>query len=635
MRAFVCFLLLFVARCLFAADIAVVYPVVSVPEGESAFAQKLAGHLQRWYKEAGIEVDLVADRALNLRMPYKLVFLVDCYTPPLSFLSQIKARMEGKTKIVVCYSGSAELAKLFGLKPGTYQRNDEGRWSSMKLQANRPKGAPAEILQTSTNIFSMAATQATTVPMAHWVDRAGKSTDVVWWKTAEGHYWMTHILTGDGDEAAKQRFLLAVAAECVPGIWQSAANHLYAQVTKPLNDDSLNSRIRLLPKSSARRQQQERILELVRRQQASAKEGLNGDTVATYQAVCDLRDVIARAYGLTYWARPGEVRGVWDHSGQGLYPGDWERTAKLLADHHITDLYVNIAGAAFALYPSKVLVQKGTEDQLAAAVRACHKYGVRVHAWILCFSCERAAPGAIKTLREKGWMLQDAQGKELTWLDPTHPQVRAHLKQTVAEIATRYDVDGIHLDFIRFPGLPQSLGPRVRARFEQACGRATNWPKCVTEAQGDRRAQFFAWRAARITDAVQDVRQWMKQKKPRMTLSAAVYGKYPACVDSVGQDWISWLRIGLIDHAVPMNYTEDLTVLEDWLGTQTANDRFARKVLCGIGVTATESRLEPIDVLRQIELARKAKCGGFVLFDLDETLRKTVLPVLSEGVSKE
>ncbi len=635
MRAFILAIALLIGSVLAAAEIAVVYPVLSVQESERGFAHKLAGHVQRWYNDAGIEADLVADNALNIRTPYKLLILVDCYTPPIAVISQIKARMAGKTRVVVCYSGSPELAKLFGLKPGTYQRRDAGQCSSMKLQANRPAGAPLEILQTSTNLYTMSATKPSTKPMAYWCDRTGKATDVAWWKSAEGNYWMTHIFTGDGDESAKQRFLLSVAAECIPGIWQSAANHLYTRVTKPLNDDSLNSRIRLLPKDSARRQQQDRVLELVRQQQATAKELLNTDNVATYQAVCDLQELIARTYGMTYWARPGEIRGVWDHSGQGLYPGNWERTAKLLADHNITDLYVNVAGAAFALYPSKVLVTKGADDQLKEAIAACHKHGVRVHAWILCFSCERAASGAIKSMRDKGWMLQDAQGKELNWLDPTHPHVRAHLRNAVIEIATRYPVDGIHLDFVRYPGLMQTIGPRVRARFEKDCGPASNWPKCVTEADGPKRAAFFVWRAKHITDAVQDVRFHLKQKAPRVTLSAAVYGKYPACVDSVGQDWISWLRMGLIDHALPMNYTEDLTTLSDWLGTQTANPRLARKVLCGIGVTATESRLGPISVLRQIETARKAKCGGFVLFDLDETLRKTILPVLSEGVSKE
>ena len=54
-----------------------------------------------------------------------------------------------------------------------------------------------------------------------------------------------------------------------------------------------------------------------------------------------------------------------------------------------------------------------------------------------------------------------------------------------------------------------------------------------------------------------------------------------------------------------------------------------------IGVTATESRLDAIDVLRQIEVIRTMKCKGFALFDLDESLRQSILPILSEGVTKQ
>ena len=84
-----------------------------------------------------------------------------------------------------------------------------------------------------------------------------------------------------------------------------------------------------------------------------------------------------------------------------------------------------------------------------------------------------------------------------------------------------------------------------------------------------------------------------------------------------------------------MNYTENPEALRDWLGTQTADARLASKIISGIGVTAAESRLEPIDVLRQIEIIRKMNCKGFALFDLDEKLRREVFPTLAEGVTKQ
>ena len=633
MRALLLLVALLLSLALRASAIAVVYAERSVPEGERRFAKALAGHVQRWYAEAGVETDLVADGALGKVRP-RLAVLVDCYAPPADVVEAVRKRLAGGTRFVVCYSGSDALARLFGLRAGAYRRSSDGAWSKMSFAAQRPSGAPREILQTSSNLFTVTPLPSNGAkPMAWWLDRQGRRTEVAWWKAPNGSYWMTHVLSGDGDEEAKRRLLLAFAGECVPGVWRAATQHLYREASAPLEDGSLLARIRLLPKTSPRRQRLDGLYEGLLRQQAAVREALGKDAFAAYQAVCDLRDVTARVYGMTYWSRPNEIRGVWDHSGQGLFPGDWERTAALLAASGITDLYVNVAGAAFALYPSRVIPRRGTDDCLAQAIAACKKHGLRVHAWILAFSGERAAPGALAELRKKGWMLQDEKGNELNWLDPTHPAVRAYLLSAVKELSG-YDLDGIHLDFIRYPGLAQSLGPRLRARFEADCGKAPGWPACVTDANGSRRAEFLRWRAERVADAVQSVRTWLRAHRPGMQLSAAVFGKYPACVDSVGQDWLSWLRTGLIDQALPMNYTESLDTLRDWLGTQTAEPRLAARIVSGVGVTAAESRLGPIETLQQIDAARKAKCVGFALFDLDETLRRSILPVLSEGISK-
>ena len=631
------FLLLLTAGILtqgvWAAEIAVVYPERSVAASERGYAKALAGHIRRWYAEAGVEADLVAEGNLSARQGHSLIFLVDCHTPPQETLAEVRAGLSAGKRFVVCYSGSDDLARLFGLRAAGYRRN--GPWRSMRFLENRPRGAPTAILQTSDNLFAMRAGDSAAVkPMAWWLNAAGRPTEVAWWRTVRGSYWMTHVLTGDGDEADKRRLVLAIAAESIPGVWERAARTVRDEALEPLRDGSLSARLRRLPRELSETRGMERALALMRAQQTATERALRKGGAEAYQAALDLRTLVSRVYGKTFHAPLDETRAVWDHSGQGLWPDDWGRTAATLAAHGITDVYVNVAGAAFALYPSLVLPRKGSRDRLAEAVAACHKHGLRVHAWLLAFSCERAAsPEAVRGFKKRGWTLQDPAGQDLNWLDPTHPAVRQRLVDSVREIATNYEVDGIHLDFIRFPGLPQSLGPRTRARFEATAGKAAGWPECVTDANGSARARFLRWRAEQVADAVQGVRAWLHANKPAIALSAAVYGKYPSCVDSVGQDWLSWLRAGLIDVAVPMNYTEDPARLSDWLGTQTADPRLAARIVSGVGVTASESRLSAVQAMRQIETARQAGCRGFALFDLDETLRTDILPVLRESIT--
>jgi 2-polyprenyl-6-methoxyphenol hydroxylase-like FAD-dependent oxidoreductase len=353
-------------------------------------------------------------------------------------------------------------------------------------------------------------------------------------------------------------------------------------------------------------------------------------------AANDLKARMYEVYGLLQPTRRGEIRAVWDHSGMGLYPGDWPRTCRLLKNAGVSDLYVNVAGCAFAHYASAVLPRSRVfdeqGDQLAACLAAAKPLGLRVHAWLLCYSTEGATQDRLEVFRKRGWLLTGTDGAARPWLDPAVPDVQAYLTGAVREMAVNYKVDGVHLDFVRYPDFAASLGPTVKARFEKASGRrAADWPEDVKS--GPLRAPFIRWRAEQVTDFVQASRKVMRRDAPGKLMTAAVFGKYPSCLDAVGQDWESWLNIGLVDYVAPMNYTEDLAKFNEWLGQQTRTRKQAMKIIAGIGVTAAESRLDAAQVIDQIQAARRAGCPGFALFDLDTTLRQEILPVLRMGTT--
>jgi len=113
-----------------------------------------------------------------------------------------------------------------------------------------------------------------------------------------------------------------------------------------------------------------------------------------------------------------------------------------------------------------------------------------------------------------------------------------------------------------------------------------------------------------------------------------VYGKYPSCVASVAQDWRSWIQADLIDFICPMDYTEDTYKFRSYVRSQRKLSRSHRTVLVpGIGVTATESRLDAAQVIDQIIESRNAGSGGFALFELNTVLESEILPVLSLGAT--
>ena len=117
-----------------------------------------------------------------------------------------------------------------------------------------------------------------------------------------------------------------------------------------------------------------------------------------------------------------------------------------------------------------------------------------------------------------------------------------------------------------------------------------------------------------------------------MWLTVAVLAGYPSCVSSVGQDWESWIDQGLVDYAVPMNYFEDAAKYAAVVARQANTPRRARHLISGIGVTANESVLSPVQVIDQVNAARRTGVAGVALFDLDQTLAVRVLPVLRLGL---
>jgi uncharacterized lipoprotein YddW (UPF0748 family) len=201
----------------------------------------------------------------------------------------------------------------------------------------------------------------------------------------------------------------------------------------------------------------------------------------------------------------------------------------------------------------------------------------------------------VADFKNRGWCLKTRDGRVSEYLDPSNRAVRERILNAVCELQSNYAIDGIHLDFVRW--YEQSIKPSNAAEI--------------------------------ISRFVVDCRS--RIKRPRW-FTVAVLGKYPSCVNAVGQDWVGWLNSNIVDYIVPMNYSDNLKVYESLVAFQGSSQNFARKTISGIGVTANESRLDAQQVIDQINIARKYYLAGVSLFDLDTRLEKDILPYLKLGI---
>jgi len=171
-------------------------------------------------------------------------------------------------------------------------------------------------------------------------------------------------------------------------------------------------------------------------------------------------------------------------------------------------------------------------DPLQFCIDECHRRGMECHAWIVTIPVGKWNGTGCKQLRKKYPALIRKIGGE-GYMNPENPQTGDYLAQFCAEVTSRYDVDGIHLDYIRYP---------------------ETWKLRVSRNQG---RQY-------ITDIVKKISRSVKSIKPWIKLSCSPIGKYDdlSRYKSLGwnanttvcQDAQGWLRDGLMDALFPMMY---------------------------------------------------------------------------------
>jgi uncharacterized lipoprotein YddW (UPF0748 family) len=334
-----------------------------------------------------------------------------------------------------------------------------------------------------------------------------------------------------------------------------------------------------------------------------------------------------------------------------------ERIPKLIDTAHgigATDLFVQVYRGGRAWFATDFAdtapfeaarAAAGGGDPLAQLLRDAHAAGLRVHAWVNVLSLANRRDGPL--LRELGpsAVLVDQAGRSVLdypdfdvpqpdrryyrmgtpalWLDPAAPGVAERLVATFAELVALYPLDGLHLDYIRYPDvLPFSPGSRfgvgldcghgeaTRERFRRETGRE---PPSPPERLGNSEL-WDAWRRDQVTLLVGRIRDEARVARPGVALSAAVWSYADRAYLSIGQDWRRWLEDALIDFAVPMAYTLDPRLFR-YQARALSAVASPERVWIGLGAWLFAKR--PEGAVAQLRAARDAGAGGDALFSWD------------------
>ncbi len=623
------------------APVLLVQPSASVTDiSDRKYFQRMAAKLTNWLQESGIPVSLTDDVSMpkEIHGRTRIVILVSQQKLSAGGMRALSGFARRGGKLVVFHSADPDLASLMGvsLSPRVLASRP-GQWSAFRFTAHAPSGTPARIRQDSLGLRPAYPAAPSAEVIAWWEDSKGRrSAEPAWLRTSSG-FWMSHMLL-EGDTPAKKQLLVALLGACDAGVWKAAARHALQTAGTLDRYPSAGQAIIALQQRRPTGRAAARFQSLL----AQAGQLTNElgrlyrmeqfEKVITTARILDT--VVLECYAQTFSPARKEFRGVWNHSGTGLYPGNWETTCGVLGKNGIHAVFPHVQRPWNAHYrktslPSSALVAT-VGDTLADCVAAARRHHLEVHAWVIGWNMEGAPESILSALRKEGRLQVSSKGESLHWLCPSSPQNRKYQETIILELARNYAVDGIHLDYMRYPSSDACYCTGCRERFRQATGKSLrNWPRDVRS--GPLAEDFRRWRADQITSWIAELRQDMRRITPKLQLSAAVYPGYPGCRDSIGQDWGTWAKRDLVDFLCPMSYTEKTQQMRDWCRTQASFPEVRGKLVPGIGVTANESRLNAAQVLDQIEAIRGESLRGYLLFDANHTLEEEILPYLSMG----
>ncbi|WP_425461548.1 glycoside hydrolase family 10 protein [Hyella patelloides] len=332
-----------------------------------------------------------------------------------------------------------------------------------------------------------------------------------------------------------------------------------------------------------------------------------------------------------------EIRAIWLDRGTIVKARSERDLVKLfdrLEKAGINAVFFETVNSGYTIHPSKIAPQQNPLvrgwDPLEVAVKLAHERNMELHAWVWTFAAVNQRHNVILNLPEDDlgpvlsrypdWAITDKKGDRFhytsgkAFLDPANPGVRRYLTLLLEEIATRYDVDGIHLDYIRYPfqsptgEYTYGYGLASRQEFE----KLTGVDPVEINYGGSLWNQWTGFRLKQIDNFVASVSQRLKQKRPDLILSTAVFPiPRQERINKIQQHWEEWVREEWIDMLVPMTYALDTEQLKT-LTRPLLEDFSEGKALLLPGIRLLN--VPDVVAVDQMQLLRGMSAEGYALF---------------------
>ncbi|QIG40969.1 family 10 glycosylhydrolase [Microbacterium sp. 4R-513] len=334
-------------------------------------------------------------------------------------------------------------------------------------------------------------------------------------------------------------------------------------------------------------------------------------------------------------SRPAEGRATWVRPEETTRAAI-EATLDRIDAAGFNMVFLESIYQGYTIYPSEAAAAAGVASQrpsmvgfdpLQVWIDGAHARGIELHSWIHTFfvgSDQTGGIGPVLSAHPDWAALQRKDvGKGLGpsaaepgyyFLDAANPGARGYVKSLLDELMTDYDIDGVHLDYIRYPvSQPWETAGYSYSDYSRQTFAAHYGVDPYTLTPADAAWKTWTdWRVENVTSFVGEIRALQQAEAPEVALSAAVFADP---VDGIGkkfQNWADWVDRGYVDLLTGMSFgTSGTSVAHD---TQVMRDRVGENQYLYTATYGPFRGSTPATVLEQIRAVSDAGSDGVGLF---------------------
>lgn len=335
-----------------------------------------------------------------------------------------------------------------------------------------------------------------------------------------------------------------------------------------------------------------------------------------------------------YESLPVETRAMWVDrvTVESFFNrDDIKRHLDLLQSININLIFIDVYNNGTSIYPSEVatylrrieLMYDG-DDLLSDFISEAHKRDMEVHPLVRIFGLHN---GAEYFTNDRFHWFDKTKDNSYTlsngfyWLNPVHPEVREYMITLLKELTQNYDIDGIHLDYIRYD-TNFGYSQYTRDLFKSLFGVD---PLNISSPEMEN--TFTVFKTQFINKFVERTYTELKAIKPDLLLSAAVSAPYTWIKLDVGQDWVNWAKNRIIHFVTPMAYRTTAREYSAVINSDIDATSGSTYLYPGLGIYLLT---DGISALEQLKAAQDASVPGQALYSTTN-MKQVQYKMLQEG----